>query len=262
MNKLFLALLLLSQSSFATDYIFLIEGQSNASGRGTGAPYTATHATRIFQYGNDNVYKQAVEPLDSITGQVDLVSKESAQAGNGLAIPFADRLLDTCSAFNSTDTITLVPAAWGGASAAQWRQIWSSNNLYGSAINRMFAAQLVSGGVFKGVVHWQGETEAASTAQADTWLDRTSNNLSNMRADLGDLNLPIALFRLNTIYPNVAPFPAWSYLVNTYMNGFKMHNLVNVSTDIAGHSPSNYHFETAEYTAFGIRAADAICPLL
>jgi hypothetical protein len=258
-----ICLLAFASLAHAQDWIFLIEGQSNASGRGalTDVPVYANNA-RIFQYGNDNVYKQAVEPVDSITGQIDTVSIESTQAGSGIGLPFADRLLSTCGAFASTDTITLVPAAVGGASVAQWRQLWDRAHLYGSAVQRMYEAKAITGGKFAGILHWQGETEGQSTTLADTWSEKTSNNISNLRHDLAADQLPVALFSLNTVYPNTSPYVAYQYLRSNYMSKFAMHNLAVISTDVTGHIAANVHYVTSEYVTIGIRAADAMCPML
>lgn len=233
---------------------FLMIGQSNMSGRGDLAQVpTYANASRIFMYGNDDVWKLASEPIDSNTNQFDSVSDDGVSVGAGIGLAFANRI---CELFPN-DEVGLIPAAKGSTRISQWRRFYPRDFLYGNAVNRVWDAE--SQGVLSGVLFWQGEGDTLDTANASGWREDFSNMCSDLRVDLQNLSLPIAFARLNNLsHPS---HPYWTTVRNG-QTATKMKNLVMVSTDGATYQSGNIHATTAGYVDIGIRFADAIAPML
>lgn len=234
--------------------IFLVAGQSNTSGRGNlNEVPTYEHNDRIFMYGNDGVYKQAAEPVDSGTNQIDSISYDD-NAGAGFAMAFANRI---CELYPD-DQVCLVPAASGSTFITAWRRFWV-RNLYGSAINRVWEAQAECGGVISGILWWQGEAETTDGAKALAWRENAANLFADMRQDLNNNILPICMARLNNLNP--AGKAQWNTVRNG-QNDMVMKNLRVVSTDGVTYQSDKVHCTTAGYVDIGIRFADAMAEML
>lgn len=225
------------------------------SGRGLLAEVPAyANNARMFMFGNDYQWKQAAEPLDSNTGQVDAISVDSG-SGAGIGMAFANRI---CT-LRATDEVGLIPCAKGSTSIQQWRRTWSINSLYGSAIKRAYAA--ASNGTLAGLLFWQGESDTLKIYDAQAWPERFSNLIANFRQDLGDLNLPVVFGQLNSLtHPK---HPHWQRLRNAQatisMNKVAM---VDTHSDAAGWQADKVHAKTSQYQTIGIAFANAMNPLL
>ncbi|MDC7683461.1 sialate O-acetylesterase [Asticcacaulis sp. BYS171W] len=169
--------------------IYLLMGQSNMSGRGdlSALPDAARGPfVNIWLYGNDGVWKPAADPLDSSTGQIDAVSNELSskgedKAGVGPGLSFA-------KALNTRRPVGLVTCAKGGSSLAQWKPNPARDKLYGSCLAR--AKEAAGKGTIVGVLWYQGETDGRSVEAANTYGERLTNLITQVRADLEDACLP------------------------------------------------------------------------
>lgn len=157
--------------------VILVAGQSNASGRGQnviGWPETAQNDPNVRMLGNDYRWKNAREPLDSPTNQLDPVSEDSAAAYSFGTL--TGNLLHDALGF----TTYLIPAALGGSalqSSPSWlpQGLLDRGTLFGSANFRaQFSAgrQSVAGvpndypaeaGPVNVIVWYQGESEDTAT---------------------------------------------------------------------------------------------------
>lgn len=159
--------------------VFVIAGQSNASGRGDH-PQIASHDwLKAALFGNDYQWHELTDPSDSNAGQVDLVSID-LEAGGSVWTPVAGHYM------NATNIpVAFVPAAKGGSSITAWlpaRDPFNPATLYGSMASR---ARLTEA---RAVLWWQGETDALDgMAQAD--YQRQFEQLAN--AIQRDLGIPI-----------------------------------------------------------------------
>lgn len=96
--------------------VFIVAGQSNASGYGTNNQ-SYSHATlKATMLGNDYNWKELVDPTDSKINQVDSVSAETGTPG-GSVWP----LLATLFMANQGVPCAFVPCAWGGADVLSWQ---------------------------------------------------------------------------------------------------------------------------------------------
>ncbi|WP_454717603.1 sialate O-acetylesterase [Caulobacter segnis] len=202
MSALLLALALMAQKPD----VYLLTGQSNMSGRGLVeelAPAERLPDPAITLYGNEGTIRPAVEPLDTAIGQVDAISTDTiAAVGPGL---FFARGLHGLNG----RPILLVPCAKGGSSMAQWKPGEGRDTLYGSCLARARAV-----GKVRGVLWYQGETDAGRPDSAAGWRESFEVLVARFRADLGGKNLPLVLVQLaDPPSPEVsAPktYPAWA----------------------------------------------------
>ena len=134
--------------------IFVIAGQSNASGRGTQPSRYSDPLVRAGLFGNDDRWKDLRDPVDSAVGQVDRVSSDSHAFGSVWPL-VATRLVAA-----DPVPVAFVPCARGTTSIYSWlkdaRRPYSRTTLYGSMLRRIRAV----GGKVRAVLFWQGEADA------------------------------------------------------------------------------------------------------
>ena len=137
--------------------IFIVSGQSNASGRGTTLN-SYSHATlKAGLFGNDDNWKELADAVDSNSGQVDSVSSDSA---SGSPWP----LIATQILADQGVPVAFVPTPKGGTRTSQWQPNNSASTLYGSMKRRINAV----GGDVAGVLWFQGESDSANGTTAAT----------------------------------------------------------------------------------------------
>lgn len=156
--------------------VFVIAGQSNASGRGSGL-FASEHAyLKGSLFGNDYAWHELADPTDSSSGQVDAISADPDAGGSAWA------LLGTHIMNARSIPVAFVPAARGGSSIQDWMpraNAFNRASLYGSMAHR---TRLTGA---KAVLWWQGETDALhgmSQAEYAAQLGRLANAI---RRDLG-----------------------------------------------------------------------------
>ena len=165
--------------------IFIVAGQSNASGRGTSAQvYSGTPRATLF--GNDYLWKELRDATDSGVGQVDLVSDDSAFAPNGSAWP----LLATSFLASQSVPCAFVPCAMGGLGIVSWlpgANHQDRTTLYGSMAYRALQAGA------KAVLWWQGETDAVASMSQATYNGHLDTIANALMTDLGIKLMPCKL---------------------------------------------------------------------
>lgn len=160
--------------------IFVIAGQSNASGRGRYNQTSTNPKFRPGLFGNDDKWKVLQDPVDSPVGQVDKVSNDSDKAAGSVWPLLADQLMASQNV-----PIAFIPTAKGGSSIRDWQPNAATTfplNLYQSMSRRIKAAG--SGGV-KAVLFWQGETDAKNGTSQSTYQSLLQNFASRIGDDFG-----------------------------------------------------------------------------
>jgi hypothetical protein len=179
-------------TSLAVGDVFLAVGQSNMSGySGTLLP-TEPPVPEVHLFGNDYVWKQAQEPMDSGTDQVDLVSAEGP--AHSLMLRFAKEVSSAIGI-----PLAIIPAPLGGTNLhTQWQRNDTDpsdrGTLYGSSIHRV----LVQGYAhpIRGVLWYQGESDVGrGTVAYRADLERL---VADYRTDLGAPSLFFANCQLAT----------------------------------------------------------------
>lgn len=243
---------------------YILAGQSNMIGRGTGAQ-TYVNGARIYSYSQPWKVEDGV-PVDTANpgsgtwalGADPLHSGPNAGVGPGMA--FADRLLDLR---NDPDLeIGLVPCAWSGSSAiTDWEPAYRYWRAFGMCIARGEAAK--AWGPIKGVLWYEGETAAQLAPNPYQWVQALWRAISGLRMDLGDINLPVIVTRIGPNPQSVA-YPSWSS-IQTYtdaMIGVSPKLKVVCASDLTPISAGDIHINAASAVTLGHRYADAMFAML
>lgn len=235
--------------------VYLLTGQSNMSGRGLVEELTAPERTAdpaIQVYGNDEAIRPALDPLDDAAGQIDAVSSDAglAAVGPGLFFARATRAL-------RSRPILLVPCAKGGSSMAQWKPGGGRDTLYGSCLARARAV----GGKPKGILWYQGETDAGVADSAETWRTSFETLVASFRTDLRGSRLPIVIVQLaDPPSPAIsAPktYPGWA-AIQAVQAGPLPACVAMVSAKGLPKKPDDLHLTTAAQRDLGLRLAQAM----
>jgi hypothetical protein len=140
--------------------IFIIAGQSNASGRGNTLNAYAHGTLKASLFGNDDIWKELTDATDNNSGQIDGVSSDGIAKGSPWPIVATSILAKTGV------PVAFVPTAKGGTNINAWQPAIDHSNastLYGSMYRRITAV----GGSVAGVLFFQGESDARlGTTQA------------------------------------------------------------------------------------------------
>lgn len=185
----YVCLLILSAFNFSNadsdKTIFLLAGQSNMAGRGGVVddkwdgyvPPQSSQNPAILRLSADLNWQQATEPLHR-----DIDYYRACGVGPGMA--FANSLLQLDS---SIGVVGLVPCAIGGTNITEWAR---GGRLYNQLIQRAEAA-LESGGVIKGLLWYQGESDTVNQEDVELFKRRSETFFDRVRSDLRYPTLPI-----------------------------------------------------------------------
>lgn len=234
--------------------VYLLTGQSNMSGRGLLEELTAEEKVAdptIRLYGNDETFRPALEPLDDAAGQIDGVSADvQAAVGPGLFFARATKGLHR-------RPILLVPCAKGGSSIDQWKPSLSRDSLYGSCLARAKAV----GGRVRGVLWYQGESDAARPASGEVWREAFERLAGHLRGDLAQPHLPIVIVQLaDPPSPAIsAPktYPGWA-AIQAVQAGTLPNCVAMVSAKGLAKKADDLHLTTASQRVLGGRLAEAM----
>lgn len=239
--------------------IWLLAGQSNMSGRGAEAELTDAERRpdpAIRVYGNDGKYRVAVDPVDDATGQIDPVSADRT-AGIGPSLFFARAMRQA-----NGRPILLIPCAKGGSSIKQWTPGGARDTLYGSCLARIREA----GGRLRGVLWYQGETDAHAVDTAERWSPSFTTLVARLRADLAQPRLPVVAVQLADkprIEDGKDKFPGWSIVqqAQAALPG-AITCLATVEAKGQPLAPDDLHLTTAAQRVIGARLAKAMRGLI
>lgn len=195
--------------------IWVLAGQSNMQGVGnlfdTEDPHPLVHA---FSMGHE--WRLAKEPLHILAESPDPVHSGNKPAeereaaiqqalngakGAGLGLAFAKEMVR-----RTNRPIGLICAAHGGTSMNQWDPALrdrGGESLYGSMMKQIKHA----GGRVRGVVWYQGESDANPEAQA-VFREKFKGLVAAMRTDLESPALPFYYVQIGRfVHPDAQPVP-------------------------------------------------------
>jgi hypothetical protein len=163
--------------------IFVIAGQSNAQGRGFNNQ-AYSHATlKASLFGNDDNWKELVDPTDDSTNQVDAVSADGSSGGSIWP------LLATHIMSSQNVPVAFIPAALSGASIEEWQRNDSdpddTSTLYGSLYRRVNSV----GNEIKAVLFLQGERD--SVLETSDYNTKLQSFAEDINSDFG-INVSVA----------------------------------------------------------------------
>ncbi|HEX6851450.1 MAG TPA: sialate O-acetylesterase [Candidatus Polarisedimenticolaceae bacterium] len=180
--------------------VFLAGGQSNMSGYSGSLVGAETPIDEVHLFGNDYVWKRAVEPMDDGVDQVDLVSFESPAAT--ILLRFAKEIHQTLGM-----PVAIIPGPLGGTNLfSQWQRDAADpdnrGTLYGSLLHRGLVQEL--GTPPRGYLWYQGESDVGRTDY--------ETNLKQLIAQIRqDLNAPDLWFGIVQLATNqlTSDLEAW-----------------------------------------------------
>lgn len=224
----------------ASFHIYLLMGQSNMVGRDTRSLASQVDNPRVLALNRDNQWVVAREPI---------TYDAQKAVGQGPGIPFAVEMLKADPGI----TIGLVPCAVGGTPLSRWVK---GGDLYEACIVRAkIAAQ---SGVIAGALWHQGEADTDDPELANTYEKRLTQMFRDLRADLGQPDLPIVVGQLGSFLDSVK----YPYLKQVRTA------LENIPTDLfhVGYADSaglhdrgdQLHFDADSQKIFGVRYAKAM----
>ncbi len=159
--------------------IYVIAGQSNASGRSPIRFRCADPNLQATVFGNDYRWQRLRDPVDSAEGQVDGVSRD-AGAGGSVWPLVAQRLMAAEGV-----PVALVPCARVGTTVASWQRPAVAprepSTLYGSMLRRIRTV----GGRVRAVLFWQGEADARRLTPGDSYEASLLRLSRDLRRDCG-----------------------------------------------------------------------------
>lgn len=159
--------------------IFVVAGQSNASGRGDNNQ-SYSHATlRATLFGNDDVWKNLTDPHDRNSGQIDAVSSDALAGGS------FPPLLATYFLENEGVPVAFIPVAMGGTEIESWVP---GGDLYNSMERRVNAV----GGNIKAVLWFQGESDS-SLAESSGYVDQLNELVDSIATDFNGAKTVIGM---------------------------------------------------------------------
>jgi len=170
-------------SAIAVGDVVLAVGQSNMVGSSGVLEPAEPPVASVHLFGNDYVWKQASEPMDSGVDQVDRVSEDGGL--HSLMLRFAKEL----SAATGVP-VAIIPAPLGGTNLySQWQRNASDptnrGTLYGSAVHRVQVQGYAHS--IPGVIWYQGESDVGRGV--DLYLTDLERLVENYRSDLENPDL-------------------------------------------------------------------------
>jgi Carbohydrate esterase, sialic acid-specific acetylesterase len=250
-------LMLLAQGCSAQTGLYLIAlmGQSNMEGRGELSELPAgfpTNPTKIWNFTNAYKLEPAKEPIDSPQGQVDVVSI-GRRGGVGPSLALADAFV---SAHPST-SVGLIPCARGATKISEWLKTKTDDQrstLYGSCMNRMKTVSPANGTI-RAVTFWQGGSDAKKEEDALAWKDHFTAFVAELRADLGNPDLPIIMVMLGDPDEKVAKkYPYWQ-AVRAQQHAVNIPGVTKIEANGYERKADGIHFTTKGQLAFGAALA-------
>ena len=225
-------------------HVYLLMGQSNMAGRGAPVPAQQADDPRILSLNPEGQWTVARDPLHPKIGR--------AEPGVGPGLAFAREMLKSDPAI----TIGLVPCAVGGTPLRRWTK---GADLYEQALAR--ARLAAPAGQLKGVLWHQGESDTTTRANAESYGDRLSQMLRDLRQDLGQPELPVVVGQLGEFLSlEKQPF---ADTVRAALRGLPDRVPHTGYADSAGlgHGGDQLHFSAAAQQELGVRFAKAMLGL-
>ncbi|MCU1234356.1 MAG: putative protein of unknown function acetylesterase [Candidatus Solibacter sp.] len=226
--------------------VFLLIGQSNMAGRGVVEEQDRQPIPRVFMLNKAMEWVPAVDPVHFDKPDI---------AGVGLARSFAKVL----AAADPGATVGLIPAAFGGTSLEEWKP---GGKLYEEAVRRAKFAMRT--GKLRGILWHQGEAESGKKELAETYRPRFAAMIAQMRADLGEPNVPVIVGQLGVFRSEGGtPRSPFAALVDEQLATIPLRVPHSAFVSSAGltSNPDFLHFDAKSEREFGRRYALAFLSL-
>ncbi|RMG45169.1 MAG: hypothetical protein D6718_08140 [Acidobacteria bacterium] len=236
--------------SIAVGDVFLAAGQSNMSGYSGSLANAEPPVPEVHLFGNDYVWKQAAEPMDDGTDQVDRVSKEFPQ--HTLMLRFAKEVSAAIGV-----PVAVIPAPLGGTNLhTQWQRDDSDptnrGTLYGSSVHRVLAQNYAY--PIRGVIWYQGESDVGRGT--DLYRQDLERLVANYRNDLGNPELFFGNCQLATYL--YADLPQWVAIQEAQRQQAEADPLSGIAALVDLTRNDTIHLDVPGYKEAGRRLAQVV----
>jgi len=226
-------------------HLYLLMGQSNMAGRGKIEAEDKSPNSRVLTFTTNGTWEVAVEPIthDKLT-----------MLGVGPGLAFGKVMVEQ----NPGITIGLIPCAFGGTPLSRWEK---DSDLYSNAVYR--AKLAMKNGTLKGILWHQGESDS-KPGLAETYGDRLTQMIRDIRAELKLLNLPFVVGQLGEfLYTRKTNNVTEAEIANETLAKLPAripHTGCAHSTGLT-HKGDQVHFDTASQRELGQRYATVMLGL-
>jgi hypothetical protein len=221
-------------------HLYLLMGQSNMAGRGEITREDEIPDPRVLCFTLSNSWEKAVEPI---------TRDRKSGLGVGPGLSFGKQM----AASNKDVTIGLVPCAVGGTPLKRWVR---GGDLYSNAVNR--ARLAMKDGTLKGVLWHQGESDSGTKTNADSYGERLTQMIRDLRADLQSPDLPVVAGELGEFLydrgPDKSPYARVINEALAHLPEKVSHTACALSKGLT-HKGDVLHFDSASQREFGKRYA-------
>ncbi|NOZ23967.1 MAG: sialate O-acetylesterase [Planctomycetes bacterium] len=229
--------------------LWCIAGQSNASGTGLGIAEDGPELG-VHLFANDETWKLACHPLEDATNTLHPITITGIFHGHSPWLAFAKMLKRHLAI-----PIGLIPTALGGSALRPWNPKDKGKPvLYENMMDMIRKA----GGRIKGIVWYQGESDANSE-NAASYKDRFAQFVSSVREGLNTPDLPILtaqLSRCTNPVPSKELDQAWTVLREQQRQAAKQISNVHVIPTLDLPLSDDIHISAPGCVTLGQRFAD------
>lgn len=180
--------------------IFVIAGQSNASGTGKGlvndGPVLGVHL-----FANDERWKLAMHPLEDATNTLHPITITRIFHGHSPWLAFAKTIF-----LKTGIPVGLIPTALGGSPVSRWVEGGEGD---GDLFKNMADMLQKAGGKTAGILWYQGETEVTQGTVGD-YPRKFRLFVEAARALTGNPELPVFTGQLNAFVNEAADAAGWT----------------------------------------------------
>ena len=180
--------------------IYVIAGQSNASGTGKGAAMDGP-MLGVHLFANDELWKLATHPVEDATNSLHPATVTGMFHGHSPWLAFAKTIY-----LKTGIPVGLIPTALGGSPIARWVK---SDDTPGDLFDNMADMVQKAGGKIAGVLWYQGESDATLDGVA-RYKDRFKSLVLATRDLARNSKLPIFTAQLNSCFLDLISEADWS----------------------------------------------------
>ncbi len=170
--------------------LWVIAGQSNSAGYGRG-PYQDPAELGVHLFRNSERWTLAAHPMNESTDTRHPVNREAANPGHSPYLQFG-RVLKRSLAH----PVGLVQTALGGSPLTRWNPTEPGP---ADLFDNMVRCVTKVGGKIRGIVWYQGESDAGTDADATTYAQRFRQAVGAWREALADPELPVLTVQVNRV---------------------------------------------------------------
>ena len=183
--------------------LWVIAGQSNSAGYGRG-PCQDPPEMGVHLFRNSERWALASHPMNESTDTRHPVNRENANPGHSPYLQFGRLLKRTLC-----HPVGLVQTALGGSPLTRWNP---GEPGPADLFENMVQCVQKAGGKVRGILWYQGESDAGTGADASTYARRFGRAAAAWREALGDPELPVLTVQVNRVYqpPDTDADRRWS----------------------------------------------------